>query len=181
MARVVRVPRQNSQRPVDLLGQNDTRELMRQGNAAEGKEQVRPLTRRGGPTVCGTNSKHKTLSSFVAQPPYLSSKLLRAKLPPTAVQQNHIRSSTPSLTIQPVKKRYLRLEGLQLTWCEAAYALHVFVDQSVRCVRFGAATTRKYRGQDQLHLSSVSLSRRKMKVELDLTMCSQRDTIYRFP
>ena len=81
---------QDGQRTIDLFGQNDTRELMGQGDAAEGNKKIRALTCPSGPTIGWPDSQHETLNSLVADPSNVGGKLFGGALLATAIQQNGI-------------------------------------------------------------------------------------------
>lgn len=99
VARVVWVASEDCQGTVYLLGQNDTGELMRQGHAAKGKKQVRPLPRRQRPTIRRSDNEHQALDTLVADAAETRGELLRGELLAVTIQQNGIRRSASSLAI----------------------------------------------------------------------------------
>ena len=76
VAGVVGMSGQDGQGAVDLLGEYDASELMRQGNSTQGKEKVGALTSGSRPAVCGANSEYEALSAVVAKAAEPSCELL---------------------------------------------------------------------------------------------------------
>jgi hypothetical protein len=68
--------RQDGQGAVDLLGEYDPGELMRQGNSTQGKEKVGALASGSRPAICGADGEDETLGAVVAKAAELSSELL---------------------------------------------------------------------------------------------------------
>jgi hypothetical protein len=67
---------QDGQGAVDLLGEHNAGELMRQGNSTQGKQKVGPLASGSRPAICGANGKDETLGTVIAKAAKLSRELL---------------------------------------------------------------------------------------------------------
>ena len=76
VAGVVRMAGQDGQGAVDLLGQNDAGELVRQRNTPQGKKKVGPLSCCRRPSIRRPDGEHKPLNPIIPQAPELYRKLL---------------------------------------------------------------------------------------------------------
>ncbi len=85
MPAMIRMPSQNRQGPVDLLGQHYARKLVRKRNSPQRHQQVSPPPRIRRPAIGRTDGKHKALDPLVAHPTEVRSKLLGAELTPLAM------------------------------------------------------------------------------------------------
>jgi len=85
---------------VDLFGEDDLRELMRQGDAAEGEEEVGAGAGGVGPTVGRADGEDEALGSGVAVPPDGSGELFRGELLASAVEQDEECGSAAGLAVE---------------------------------------------------------------------------------
>jgi hypothetical protein len=109
---VVGMPGQDGQGAVDLFGQYNAGELVRQGHAAEGKEKVGALACGRGPSVGGTDGKYEALGALIANPPDVCGELLGGVLLAAAIQQDGIGWGATGLAIYPIKDGGLGVEEL---------------------------------------------------------------------
>jgi hypothetical protein len=67
MAGVVGVAGEDGEGTVDLLGEDDASEFMRQGNVAEREDEAGAGASGGGPAVVGADGEHDGLRAGVAE------------------------------------------------------------------------------------------------------------------
>jgi len=99
---------------VDLFGEDDACELVRQCNAAQRKKQVRALTCIGGPAIRRTDRKNETLSTAIAQAAKLLSEFFGGEQLASTVEQNDMSRSAAWLTVERIKEDRLGLKELRV-------------------------------------------------------------------
>ena len=122
---------EDGQCPVDLFGEDDTRELVGQRDAAKRKKQVRALTSPGGPAVSRSDRENQTLSSVIAQSAELLSEFFRGEQLASTVEQNNMRRSTTRLTIEPLKQCRLGLKELRVAGGVTSRPIDVVREQTI--------------------------------------------------
>jgi hypothetical protein len=85
------VPSADRQSPIQLLGSDDGCEFMRQGDAPEGHQLVRPLPSGSRPAIRRSDGKDQRLRPRIELLPQQRSQLRRRQLLPLAIRQKHMR------------------------------------------------------------------------------------------
>jgi len=128
---VIRMPRQDRHRAINLLGQNYPRKLMRQRHPSQRQHSVRPQPGRRGPAIRRPNCKHQPLRPRIAQRLQVPGELLRAVLLSPAIQQNRVCRGAPRLAFEPLQQRRLSVKDLRIAWQVSCSPLHVIRKQPV--------------------------------------------------
>ena len=111
---MVRVACEDGEGSVNLLGQYNAGELMRQRHPPQRKKKVGPLACCSRPPISGPDGKHQTLYTVVANAPDVRCELLGGVLLTATIQQNGIGWDAPGLAVQPVKDGSLGVEELRV-------------------------------------------------------------------
>jgi hypothetical protein len=148
---------QNGERSVDLLGENDACELMRQRNATESEQKIGALPSRGGPAIRWPDGDDQALSAVIAQAAQVRGKLLRGVLLAAAIKQNRLGRRTAGVPVQPVKKSQLGLEDLGLAGNIPGGAIDIVSKQTVGGLGFGSSAPWSDRGKSDLHRAAPTL------------------------
>jgi len=122
---------QNGQGAVDLLGQHDSGELMRQSDLAERKKKIRALTCGRRPSVGGPDGEDEALSTLVTDASEVSGELLGGVLLAAAVEQNGVGRSAAGLAIQPLEHSGFRVEEVRVAGDIARDTLDIFREQTI--------------------------------------------------
>ena len=121
---------------VHLFGKYDPGQLMWQGHAAEGKDQVGSLACNPGPPISGPDGEHQALNPLVADSPDIRGELIGGVLLPVAIQQNGIGWSAAGLTVQPLQERSLGVEELRVARGVTRSPLHIVGEQALSSLGF---------------------------------------------
>jgi hypothetical protein len=162
VARVVGVSSEDGGGAVDLLGQYNASELVGQGEASEGEEQVGADAGGRRPSVCRADTEHEALGAVVAKAADSGGEVLGGKLLAGAVEQDGMGADASRLLVEPGKKCRLGLEGLRCAGEVAVGASNVIGEEAVGGLGLGASGFREDRGEGDLHrcdLDRVSIIR----------------------
>src|SRR5215472_4734121 len=111
---MVRMACEDCKCAIDLFGEDDPGDGVRQGHGTQRHEQARSFFRVFRPPVSGTDREDNLLSAAVALTAQPFCKFLRAHLASATVEQN-LHSWRPSLlAIEPGEHRLLGAESLDL-------------------------------------------------------------------
>jgi hypothetical protein len=152
VAGVVGVPRKNSKSTVNLLGQYNPSELMRQSNTPKRKKQIGAQACYRRPPISRPDAEHQPLGPLVSDTAKVRGELLGAVLLAAAIQQNGIGRGTARLAVQPVEDGGLGLEELRVAGDIPGGPLYIVAQQTVRRLRSGASTAWGDGSKGDLHL-----------------------------
>ena len=143
---------EDGQCAIDLFSEDDASELVRQGDAAQRKKQVRALTGGGGPAIRRTDRENETLSATIAKPAKLLSEFFRGEQLASTVEQNDMSRSAARLTIEPLQQCRLGLKELRVAQDVTGRPFDVVREQAVGGIGLGTTATRHYRGEGDFHV-----------------------------
>ena len=142
---------EDGQCAIDLFGEDNASELVRQRDAAQRKKQVRTLTGIRGPAIRRTDSEDETLRAAIAQPAKLLSEFFGGEQLASTVEQNDMSGSTARLTVEPLKQRRLGLKELQVAGGVPGRPLDVIRKQTVGRIGLSAIAARHNRSKGNFH------------------------------
>jgi hypothetical protein len=152
VAGVVGVAGENGKSTVNLLGQYNPGELMRQGDTPKGKKQVGALACCRRPPISRPDAEHQPLGTLVSDTAKVRGELLGAVLLAATIQQNGIGRGTAGLAVQPVEDGGLGLEELRVARDISGGPFYIVAQQTVSGLRFGAGTAWGYGSKGDLHI-----------------------------
>ena len=144
MPLVVRMARENCTCAIDLLGQDQAGELVREGHRSQ-REKVAAAfglsSRVIRPAICRTDGEHNMLRSFSSPRTQQVRESLGAYLPAACVQQQDRWCGAALLAANPIKKRSLGAEGLGSAMRNPGAALQIVANgRLIRILRSGRRT-----------------------------------------
>ena len=151
MSGVVGVAGEDGGGAVDLLGENDAGELVGEGDASEGEEELRLLAGGGGPAVGGTDGEDETLGAVVAETAEAGGELLGGELVATAVEKDAKGADAAGVVFEPMEQGWLGVEELGLAGDVAGGASEVVGEQGVGGGGLGAGGAGEDGGESDLH------------------------------
>jgi hypothetical protein len=141
---VIRVPRENCNRPIDLLGHHQPSERMCQRHFAKRKQSAAAPGFGAGfirPSVGRPHGKNQVLGTFIAAKPKPRRKLLRSHLPAVAIEKHRNRLCSSPPPLQPFEQRLFAAESFGVAARPTSASLQIFVNQGFTTIlpqRIGA-------------------------------------------
>ena len=151
MAGVVGVVGEDSGGSVELFGEDDAGQLVGEGEAAEGEEQVGAIEGGWGPTVGGAYGEDEALGSFVPPATDAGGELFRGELLAPAVEEDGVGTDATGLVVEPGEEGGFGVEDLRVAGNGAGGAGDVVGEEAVGGLGFSAGGAGEDGGDGDLH------------------------------
>ena len=143
---------------VELFGQDYAGELVREGEAAEGEENVGALAGVGGPAVGGAYGEDEALGSFVAEATDADGELFGGELVAAAVEEDGVGAEAAGLLVKPGEEGGFGVEDLGVAGDGAGGAGDVVGEEAVGGLGFCAGGLWEDCCQGDFHTGKLSLN-----------------------
>ncbi len=116
---------QDGQGSVDLFGEDDAREFVRQSNWAEREQHGGPCAGSLRPTVSRADGEDQMLNAGIAEPADVCGEIFRGKRFAAAIEKDDVRGGAGRLLIEPSEQSGLSGDAMGLHGRVAGYALDI--------------------------------------------------------